>query len=274
MLRHLSPFPQGMALMVLDFAENFTCSFQDEVQAAHWYHEQVTVHPIVTYHQCLQCQEVVTESLVFISPDRKHDYHAVHHFTTQAIQHLRHVRGLQLDSVVQFTDGCASQYKSRGPFADIACGLDDHQVTLERHFFGSRHGKGPSDGESAVVKSGAARAVKGGGVTISNAEELFGYLQSSSLSKQPAEDGSCRHNLRSFFYVGEEDVLRTRNRPGLPVAGTRKLHAVRGVEGRVLMTRPLSCFCPPCRAGVGQCINIENAGRWEEKSLGNRSATS
>ena len=32
--------------MVLDFAENFMGTHQDEVQAVHWHHEQVTVHPI------------------------------------------------------------------------------------------------------------------------------------------------------------------------------------------------------------------------------------
>jgi hypothetical protein len=42
--RKLSPFPQGKVLMVLDFAENFTCQFQDEIQAAHWHHEQVIMH--------------------------------------------------------------------------------------------------------------------------------------------------------------------------------------------------------------------------------------
>ena len=35
---------------------------------------------------------------------------------------------------------------------------------MERHFFGSRHGKGPSDGENAVVKSHATRAVKASSV--------------------------------------------------------------------------------------------------------------
>ena len=33
--------PQGRVIMVVDFAENFTCTYQDEIQAAHWHHEQV-----------------------------------------------------------------------------------------------------------------------------------------------------------------------------------------------------------------------------------------
>lgn len=44
-------------------------------------------------------------------------------------------------------------------FADISCALSDFGCTFERNFFGSHHGKGPSDGESAVINSGASRAV-------------------------------------------------------------------------------------------------------------------
>ena len=44
--------PEGWCIMVLDFAENYTCKTQDEVQAAHWTQEQVTVHPIISYYNC------------------------------------------------------------------------------------------------------------------------------------------------------------------------------------------------------------------------------
>ena len=33
--------PQRRVIMVVDFAENFTCTYRDEIQAAHWHHEQV-----------------------------------------------------------------------------------------------------------------------------------------------------------------------------------------------------------------------------------------
>lgn len=49
--RRLDPFPAGTTMMVLDFAENFACQYQDEVQVAHWHHERATIHPIVTYYR-------------------------------------------------------------------------------------------------------------------------------------------------------------------------------------------------------------------------------
>ncbi|KAK7090796.1 hypothetical protein V1264_010549 [Littorina saxatilis] len=60
LVRSVSPFPAQSVCMVLDFAENFTCNYQQEVQAAHWHHEQVTVHPIVAYYRCPVCPKTVS----------------------------------------------------------------------------------------------------------------------------------------------------------------------------------------------------------------------
>ena len=37
------PIPLGKVIMVLDFAENFACFGQNEVQAAYWQREQVII---------------------------------------------------------------------------------------------------------------------------------------------------------------------------------------------------------------------------------------
>jgi hypothetical protein len=42
---------EGTALLVLDFGQNYPCFYQDEAQQDHWFHHQVTVHPIVAYHR-------------------------------------------------------------------------------------------------------------------------------------------------------------------------------------------------------------------------------
>ena len=80
--------PKNYVVMVLDFAQNYACDHQDEVQAAHWTHNQVTVHPIVTYYSCNNCEAIVTESLVCISDDLQHDHHAVYKFVQCAFSHL------------------------------------------------------------------------------------------------------------------------------------------------------------------------------------------
>lgn len=43
--------PTGQLLTLMDFAENYRCEFQKEVQAAHWSYSQVTVFPTVNYYR-------------------------------------------------------------------------------------------------------------------------------------------------------------------------------------------------------------------------------
>ena len=77
----------------------------------------------------------VTTSLTFsethISGDRKHDYHAVHHFFPHGITHLATVHHFKCVCFNQFSDGCASQYKSKGPFLDRS----NNDTLTEHHYY-------------------------------------------------------------------------------------------------------------------------------------------
>lgn len=103
--------PKGTVTMVLDFTENYTCLAQDQVQAGHWHHDQATLHPIVTSYLCTKCSSPhkIMHSLVYVSDDMDHDYHAVHKFHTEAVQFLK--MELDVTHIIRFSDGCASQYK-------------------------------------------------------------------------------------------------------------------------------------------------------------------
>ncbi|XP_072025409.1 uncharacterized protein [Amphiura filiformis] len=187
--------PQNWALLVLDFAENYGCLSQDEIQSAHWATQQVTVHPIAGYYNCVHSDatqsHIVQEAMVFISEDLGHDFHAVHHFEEVAVKHLKESRGLPLEHIVEYTDGCGCQYKSRGPFGDISYATEDYGVDdFERLYFGSRHGKGPSDGVSGVVKSAVRRAVVSRRAVINTAEEMYTYCK-EELSRE-----SCKGQRR------------------------------------------------------------------------------
>ncbi|KAK7100262.1 uncharacterized protein [Littorina saxatilis] len=184
-----------------------------------------------------------------------------------AVEHLTGTRGLCLQRIIQWTDGCASQYKSKGPFADISHAFQDYGVAFERHFFGSRHGKGPSDGESAVIKSHAFNATKAGRADIATAEDLYYYCQTSALNKQPHDEDQCHHLLRTFFWVAEGEILRQRGRQVQTLKGTRSLHAVRCVEANTVATRDLSCMCDACLSGIGECSNIESVAPWQNQVL-------
>ncbi|XP_038055189.1 uncharacterized protein LOC119727393 [Patiria miniata] len=125
--------PEGHVVMILDFAENYTCMQQDEVQSSHWTHDQETIHPVVASYQCPKCTgesvHTILHSLIFISDDRKHDHNAVHQFYTESVKFLS--KSIQISKVIRFSDGCGSQYKSKGPFQDVA----NSGSELEHHFF-------------------------------------------------------------------------------------------------------------------------------------------
>jgi len=165
--------PENWVLFCMDFGENYACRHQDETQGAHWHYDQVTIHPIVTYYHCPSegCNEITHESLVFISNDHKHDYHAVQHFVKKSNQYLLEQQGLVFNKEIHFSDRAPTQYKSKANFVDLSMAQEDFGLDIEKHFFGSRHGKGPCDGEIGVLKRSASLAVKRGHV-IADAEDI------------------------------------------------------------------------------------------------------
>ena len=69
----------GELLSVLDYSQNYLCIHQNEVQALHWSHAQVTMHPFALSYRCPVegCCELVLHEVVVISDDLKHDAHLV-----------------------------------------------------------------------------------------------------------------------------------------------------------------------------------------------------
>ncbi|KAK7110403.1 hypothetical protein V1264_014286 [Littorina saxatilis] len=238
--------PPNQVLTLLDFAENYRCDFQHEVQAAHWSYNQATVLPTVNYYRCT-CGELVTECVVFISSDLQHDASAVHACTAQLLHHLREKRHLKVDRQFQFTDGAGSQFKSREPFTDLSCSADDFGVPIERSFFGTSHGKGPCDGVGGIVKSAVRRAVLSGKEIIRNAEEAFQYLK-QNFAVDPDGDACC-HSRRVFLRLEDINRKRPDRRPNNPVPGTRSIHCVRPEEPNTILHRRLSCYCAECMLG-------------------------
>ena len=262
------PFPTDTVAVVMDFAENYACQFQEEVQSAHWHHQLVTIHPISCYYRCSHCEDKVYESVIFVTDDQQHDHHAVHTFFTLAVNHLRVERHLDPTLVLQWTDGAASQYKSKGPFADIAASDVDFGMRVERCFFGSRHGKGPCDGESAVDKHHAATAVKAQQAIIATAKDFFEYGANGPLTKNP-DPNKCSHFVRKFIWVPADMIERNRpTRMMKTVKGTRNFHHIKsGGEGR-LVSRHLTCVCPFCMHGQEPaCPNANIVGDWKEHTL-------
>ena len=55
--RLISKLRVDEALGVFDFAENFMCGHQREVQSVYYEQDSATIHPVVTYYNCSECYE-------------------------------------------------------------------------------------------------------------------------------------------------------------------------------------------------------------------------
>ena len=114
-------------------------------------------------------------------------------------------------------------------------------------FFGSRHGKGEADGESAVVKTFLDLAVKSQQLTLQTAIDCYELLQSSTLST-PSTTNTQRH----FYYLDHVliDCERESATQPVPIPNVRKIHQVISDGNGTLKHRRLSCFC------ISDCSHI------------------
>lgn len=260
--------PPRSAVMVIDFAQNYACSFQDEVQSAHWSQNQVTIHSMVAYTNISNAESSATHivNMVAISPDLKHDTTAVAIYCDLACTHLKDEYGVT--KVIQYSDCCASQYRGKGSFADISLSPD-----VERHYFESYHGKSAADGLSAVVKHSVTHAVTHRKALVRNAKEFFNYCKEhltdvGTGAAFPSQKALTRNSTRKFFFV--EYINRERPLPETKtVNGTRKIHAVRSTgQPYQIQSRQLSCFCVFCTKGEGTvCTNKLYVGTWTTHKL-------
>ena len=85
-------------LMIMDFAENLRTVYDNEIHAAHWNYQQVTIHPCICYYKCVNCELFMTDSVVIISDDLTHDSKAVDKFTDEVVQFLTGERNLTISS--------------------------------------------------------------------------------------------------------------------------------------------------------------------------------
>jgi len=251
--------PTSWVLTVADFAENYRCVYQDEISAAYYQYKQATLHPIVSFHHCPDCSEMMTSSYVCISPDLLHDAYAVKQFQQNVKDHLTST-GTEIGHLVQFSDGCAAQYKSKSPFMHLAL----YESSEERAFFGSRHGKGPCDALGGVVKKAAERYVMTKRGLIRDAKEMFDFAN-DHLTVDPCHGEDGCHNKRIFFF--NESINRSSDltNEAVTVPNTRQLHAVKNklnASDPTILARKLSCFCTGCTSMSGNCSNRSHVEGW------------
>lgn len=253
----IKDIPDGWAVLVLDFAENYLCRQQDQPQSAYFSYSQVTVHPCVLYYGCA-CGQRVTDNWVFLSDVLSHSADMVKTIITRILHHLT---SMNMKKVVIFSDGCAAQYKSKVPFFHLLS-YDNLNIEMERCFYGARHGKNPCDSLGGLIKQSAARAVQARQCVIQNASDLHQFCDGNlKMEEQP---GSCCHLVRRFHLLADEDIGNTPSSELKTLPGTRAIHSLLPTQTG-LLTRNLSCFCNSCqRKDYQNCDNAYYVENWKK----------
>lgn len=158
-------------LVMLDFSENYSCIIQNEIQAHHWNHQQVTIHPFCIYRKING--EAKPEHLVIISENLDHNVQAVTLFQEKLIAYLNEKK-YNVSKIIYVSDGAAAQYKNRYNFLNLAHHFEKFSIIAEWHFFASCHGKSPCDGTGGTVKRLARRASIQNAL-IRTAKELYDW---------------------------------------------------------------------------------------------------
>lgn len=209
---------------------------------------KVTIHSTVASNKCRKCienPETVTDPMVFITDDLTHDHNGVQHFVIIGIRRILEESKGNITHVVYFSDGAPTQYKNKINFVNCSFSEEDFGVKTKKHFFSSRHGKGPCDREIGVLKKCAVAA---GCQDILEPMQFFQYCTENLSLPKVGVDQDHTHTKIQFFYVKKTDV--NRNLPERAnikqLKDTRKYHCTRSVQPCVISVRERSCFCRGC----------------------------
>lgn len=225
-----SKLPPGHVIVQMDFAENFTCQSQDEIQSAYWNSSSVTLHPVVVYYK--SDTELQHKNYVFVSDLQQHNAKAVTAILTKLVPLiLSEITGTS--HLHYWTDSPTSQYRNRYIF-DLICRHEQlFSVPASWNYFEAGHGKGPCDGIGGAAKRQASEAVRQGKATIQDAQEFYNWAKSSERS------------IKYLFYSTEEyntaeKILSAR--VVRPIPGTMKTHAVVPADATSLYIREVRIF--------------------------------
>ena len=247
----------GVVLKVLDFGQNYLNVYQDEIQSAHWDHNQTTIHPIVCTYICRQenCKHRVVHEQIFLSPDKDHDHYMVAAFQKISEDELKKY-AISTKFLVEMTDNCSKHYKSRNAFSKVT----SSDIPTTRCYFGESHGKSDADGATGRTKQSVTKARKSRQAIIKDAMDFYEYCK-ANLEKLPTP-GCGKHHVITFHLVIDVD----RNVPATSktIIGSSKFHQVRSVgTASIIEGRDVVCLCIFCLFGIGtSCENASHTGEW------------
>lgn len=157
------------AVIQVDFAENFKCISQNEVQSAYFNQHAIAIFTVVIW------AGQKTFSKVLVTDDTSHSKYCVLAFMHEIFSDLKKdLPGLK--AVKIFSDGCAGQFKNRWTLSLVLTANFLFGIDLSWNFFASGHGKGAVDGVGGTVKRSVYQRIMTGLVRVYSAQEFHDCL--------------------------------------------------------------------------------------------------
>lgn len=152
------------ALLQIDFAENFVCEAQDEVQSAYWNQRQLSLFTSALHYN----DEI--RSKVFVSNNTNHTKETIIPYIYKLL--------VTLPSTVKilkvWSDGPSSQFKNRYIAAMIQHLETKFNIPIMWNYFATSHGKGCIDGVGATAKTIVRKHVRERDCMVNGAADFVG----------------------------------------------------------------------------------------------------
>ena len=111
-LRHLTDcIPAGEVIIHEDFADNFQLKHQNEIMAAHWSNESVTIFTAVAYFRNTKEGAIEHASFAVISDEMSNENSTIYTFNSAIIDFLKKVT--TITKVHYWSDGPSSEFKNK-----------------------------------------------------------------------------------------------------------------------------------------------------------------
>jgi hypothetical protein len=241
--------PDATCLVIHDFSENYRCIDKDELQTSYFGKTEVSLHVSVIYRHAVAEYDgidetnIISELFYTISPDVTHDHFFVTRVQEAIKSHLDSI-GCAVSRMIEYTDGCSSQYKSKtcmGVCSYLCEKLGYSQ--FERNYFETSHAKGPQDAAGGLLKRQLDVAVMRGN-SIQTAHDVYKFA-----AENLTEPKSGIYSRRIFHYITDIDRSATYSFKAVPQ--NRKVHQMTTSRPGKITVRDQSCYtCDNCLAGM------------------------
>lgn len=168
---------ESEATLQMDFAENYVCVCQDEVQSAHWNQKQISLFTTALHHNEL------VQSKIFVSDSLQHTKETIVPYLVKLLERLpESVKILKI-----WSDGPSSQFKNKFIAAVIPVLQEKFHIKIIWNYFATSHGKGCVDGIGATAKMVVRKHVKARDCIVKSSSDFVHAFNRTSSNIQIEE---------------------------------------------------------------------------------------